>query len=282
MDLKLADKVVWVTGASGGIGRSIAEEFANEGARVALHTHRRRDELEAWLAQQSWRERSLVVQADVRRCDELEQAAQAILQRFGRLDACICNAGVWPSEDRLLNQLEPARLEDTVRVNLLGALFTARAFLGVLAQTGARTDGAGTSITFIGSTAGRFGERFHADYAAAKAGLVGAVASLKNEIVELDPFGRVNLIEPGWTVTRMARATLDAPGAIERAVQTMPLRQLGRAVDIARTALWLSSPVAASHITGQTVTVAGGMEGRVLWESDVPERQAILDRLQRD
>jgi 3-oxoacyl-[acyl-carrier protein] reductase len=172
-------------------------------------------------------------------------------------------------------------LRDTLEVNLLGALFTARAFLGTLARTGPRSDGHGAALLFTGSTAGRFGERGHVDYAVAKAALHGAVRTLKNEIVRLDPYGRVNAVDPGWTITHMARPALEQPGQVERVVRTMPLRQLGRAIDVARTVAWLASPTAAAHVSGEIIAVAGGMEGRLLWNEDELDRRAILERTAR-
>ncbi len=282
MDLALSDKVVWITGASGGIGRALAEVFAGEGALLALQGHAKRGELEAWLARQSWRERALCLGADVRDEAAMERCAAEILARFGRCDVCAANAGQWPLEHRELFELPAARLRATLEVNLLGALFTARAFLGALRRTGARPDGHGAALVFTGSTAGRFGERGHLDYAVAKAALHGAVKTLKNEIVRLDPYGRVNAVEPGWTVTHMARPALAQPGHVERAVRSMALRQLARAVDVARTVAWLASPTAAAHVTGEIVGVAGGMEGRIQWNEDEVDRAEILERVARE
>lgn len=282
MELHLKDKVVWITGASGGIGRAMAEAFAAEGAFLALHGHTGHDSLVAWLDQQPWRERALAQSADVRDAEALMRCAAEIRARFGRIDVCCANAGRWPIEHRELHELEPERLGETLAINLHGALFTARAFLATLRASGPRPDGHGASLVFTGSTAGRFGERGHVDYAVAKAGLVGAVKTLKNEIVRLDPAGRVNLIEPGWTVTHMARPALQQPGVVERVTRTMALRQLARARDIARTAVFLASPGAASHVSGETLTVAGGMEGRLLWDEHEVRRDEILARLERD
>jgi 3-oxoacyl-[acyl-carrier protein] reductase len=112
-----------------------------------------------------------------------------------------------------------------------------------------------------------------------KTGLYGLLRSLKNEIVTLDPYGRVNLVEPGWTATEMARPTLEQPGRVERIVRTMPLRQIARPADIARAVVFLCSPLAARHISGETLTVAGGMEGRVVWESDQVDAPAVRRRI---
>jgi 3-oxoacyl-[acyl-carrier protein] reductase len=272
MDLALADMVVLVTGASGGIGRALADVFAAEGSRLLLHGHARFDELSAWLGQQPWKSRALAVRADARDPDALAAAVAQGRERFGRLDACVANAGAWTPPDLPLHVAPVGRLADGIAVNLLGSMWTARAFLAGLAEDGPRTDGHGASLVFIGSTAGRFGERGHAEYAAAKAGLLGLMRSLKNEIVALDPSGRVNVVEPGWTVTHMVRPALEQPGVIARALATMPVRRLGRAEDVARTVAWLCSPTAARHVSGQVLTVAGGMEGRQLWEpADIDE-----------
>jgi 3-oxoacyl-[acyl-carrier protein] reductase len=279
MDLALAGKVVLVTGASGALGRATAEHFAAEGARVALHGHTAIDELDDWVLAQPWRERSMTVAGDVRSPDAMDAAVEEVRASWGRIDVCVANAGRWPEEDLRLDQCTPERLRETIETNLLGAVWTARAFFSCLARTGPRDDGHGASLLFVGSTAGRFGERFHADYAAAKAGIVGLARSLKNEIVLLDPFGRVNVVEPGWTVGHRPKPALDREGAITRVVRTMPVRQLGRAADVARALVLLASPAASRHVSGEVLAVAGGMEGRVLWtEADVDEA-AVRRRL---
>lgn len=282
MDLGLADKVALVTGASGGIGRALAEAFAAEGASLVLHGRSRLDELREYVAGRPWADRALVVAADTRDPAQLDAAFERALERFGRVDACVANAGVWPREDRPLHRVPVERVRDAIDVNLLGSMWTGRAFLAALERVGPRPDGHGASLGFIGSTAGRFGERGHAEYAAAKAGLRGLVRTLKNEIVQLDPYGRVNLVEPGWTVTHMTRAELETPGAVARVVRTMPVRQLARAADVARAVVVLASPVASRHVSGEILTVAGGMEGRVLWEPEAIDEAAIRDRLRRE
>jgi len=279
MDLELGGKVVFVTGAGGGIGRALAEAFAEEGASLALHANKSAKALEGWVREQRLGDRALTLAADTTKPAEVRAAMEKARAHFGRVDVCVANAGVWTPEAKLLHEADEARIRSTIETNLLGSLWTARAFMESLAKSGPRKDGHGASLTFIGSTAGRFGEKWHAEYAASKAGLYGLLRSLKNEIVELDPYARVNLIEPGWTVTHMARPALDQAGVISKVVRTMPLRQLARAKDIARAALFLASPAASRHVTGEVLTVAGGMEGRALWEASDVDEESVRRRL---
>ena len=86
MDLALKDKVVWITGASGGIGRALARVFAAEGAQLALHGHAGFDALGAWVREQPWGARALLVRADVRSADELSRCADEVRARYGRID----------------------------------------------------------------------------------------------------------------------------------------------------------------------------------------------------
>lgn len=281
MDLELRDLVVFITGASGGIGRAMAEAFGQEGAKLALHGHGKLAELEGWVSEQPWRDRAISLRADVTKSSELAAAMEKARARFGRVDVCVANAGVWTPESKLLHEADEARIRATIETNLLGSLWTARAFMAALAKSGPREDGRGASLTFIGSTAGRFGEKGHAEYSTSKAGLYGLLRSLKNEIVDIDPYARVNLIEPGWTVTHMARPALAQSGVISKIVRTMPLRQLGRAQDIARAALFLASPAASRHVSGEVITVAGGMEGRSLWEASEIDEGEVRRRLDR-
>ena len=247
MDLRLDGLTVFVSGANGGIGRALAAAFAGEGARLALHAHSGYRALSEWIAGQSWRDR----------------------------------ASALPAEDLRIDQQPEERLRRTIEVNLLGSLWTARSFFKTLARTGPRPDGRGAALIFVGSTAGRFGEKGHVDYAVGKAGLAGLVRTLKNEIVALDPYGRVNMVEPGWTATEMARPTLEVPGAVARALRTTPIRQLSRPEDIARMVVFLASP-AARNVSGEIVAVDGGMEGRVQWEGDEIDEERVRARLKAD
>ena len=147
MQTGLTDKTAFVTGASGGIGRALAEVFAEEGCRLALAAHRKVDELRRYVDDRGWTDRALVVEADVADPEAMDAAMEEAVERFGRIDACVANAGVWPPENLPLHELGVERLRRTIDVNLLGATWTARAVLRQLAVNGPRADGDGLRPT---------------------------------------------------------------------------------------------------------------------------------------
>src|SRR5262245_60931485 len=138
MESALRDKVVCITGASGGIGRALCEAFAAEGARLALFAHARYEELGDWLARQPWRDRAHAFGADVSEPAEIDRAFDSAWKTFGRLDVCVANAGMWPSEFLLLHRSSEERIKRTLDTNLMGALWTARAFMAALAKSAPR------------------------------------------------------------------------------------------------------------------------------------------------
>jgi 3-oxoacyl-[acyl-carrier protein] reductase len=252
----LRGKRVLVTGASGGIGSACAREFAAEGSRVALHYQDGRERAEA-LSQELGG--APIFGADLRSEDEVDELFRRSVEELGGLDVCIAVAGKWPDEDVPVWQLPLERWEETLRGNLTVTYLTARAFLREVERNGHG------SLVLIGSTAGLFGEAGHADYAAAKSAVVhGLLLSLKNEIVRISPLGRVNAVCPGWTESPMTRTALTDPELVQRVTRTMPLRKVAQPGDVARQVVVLASDELSGHVTGQVVTVAGGMEGRVL------------------
>jgi 3-oxoacyl-[acyl-carrier protein] reductase len=247
----LAGKGVLVTGASGGIGSACARAFAAEGARIVAHYHLGRERAER------------VGGVATLAADLTDEAAVDLLftrarETLGTVDVCAAVAGVWPSADEPVWQLSLERWEQTLRANLTATFLTARGFLREVERNGHG------SLVLVGSTAGRFGEAGHADYAAAKSAIqVGLLLSLKNEIVRIAPRGRVNAVAPGWTYSPMTRGELD-PAQVERISRTMALRKAATADDVARAVVVLASDELSGHVTGELVTVAGGMEGRTI------------------
>jgi 3-oxoacyl-[acyl-carrier protein] reductase len=246
---------VLVTGASGGIGAACARAFAAEGARVLVHYHRGQERAEAVaeeLGGMPVARADLTVETDV---DRLFAEARAAL---GAVDVCAAVAGVYPTEDVPVWELSLDRWDATIRANLTATFLTARAFLREVERTGHG------SLVLVGSTAGVFGEQGHADYAAAKSGILGGLLlSLKNEVARISTTARVNAVAPGWTISPMTRGLLD-DAQVERITKTMPLRKVAMPEDIAAHVVVLASDTLSGHVTGQVVVVAGGMEGRLV------------------
>ena len=257
METGLAGKGVVITGASGGIGAACARAFAAEGARVLVHYHRGEDRARALSAELG---NAPIVAADLTVEADVDRLFTVATDTLGSVDVCAAVAGAYPGADVPVWGLDLARFERVMRENLVATFLTARAFLRGLAGAGS----SGGSLVLVGSTAGRFGEAGHADYAAAKAAIQGGLLlSLKNEAARLGPNVRVNAVAPGWTVSPMTRGLLE-PEDVRRITRTMPLRKVATPEDVAAQVVVLASERLSGHVTGQLVTVAGGMEGRVL------------------
>jgi len=251
----LAGKGVVVTGGAGGIGSACVRAFAAEGARVVVHYNTSRERAESLAAELDG---AVAIPADLTDERQVDALFDRAREAVGSVDVCAAVAGVWPRADEPVWQLPLARWEDTIASNLTVTFLTARAFLREVERSGRG------SLVLVGSTAGRFGEAGHADYAAAKSAIqVGLLLSLKNEIVRVAPLGRVNAVAPGWTFSPMTRGELD-PAVVERISRTMALRKVATADDIARAVVTLASDELSGHISGELVTVAGGMEGRTI------------------
>jgi 3-oxoacyl-[acyl-carrier protein] reductase len=263
MDTGLRGSVVLITGGSRGIGAAAARLFAAEGARVVLGYRASREQAEALAATLP---DAVAVGGDVALEGGVDALFAGALERYGRVDVCVANAGIAHDDSIPLARLDLARFERTLAVNLTGVFLTARAFMRQVERQGAG------NLVLVASTAGIVGEEGHADYAATKAAIIGGLMpSLKNEIVRVAPGGRVNCVCPGWTATDMAEATLAQPGALERITATMALRKVATPEDVAAQIVVLASDRLSGHVSGQAVVVAGGMEGRLLHPPPDPE-----------
>lgn len=255
METGLAGKGVLVTGGAGGIGAAIVGAFAAEGARVAVHYNTSRDAAEALAAEVH----GIALGADLRIESEADALVPQAVAGLGRLDVCVANAGSWPPDDLPLWELPLQRWNETLASNLTATFLTARGFLQHAAATGTG------SLVMIASTAGSFGEAGHADYAAAKGAILsGLLLSAKNEAARIGPGVRVNVVAPGWTLTPMIGERGLSDDHVERATATMSLKKLGRPEDVASQVVVLASDELSGHLSGQVITVAGGMEGRLI------------------
>ena len=268
MNANLTGKVVLITGASGGIGSAIARQFASEGAKLILHYRRGRAQIAA-LRRELNQSDSLIVQADLSKEGQVKRMFARTIKRFGRIDTLIANAGSWVTADVPIDQMSLRQWRQTLDGVLTTTFLTVREFFRIVAK-----QKQGNAI-LISSTAGVFGEAGHADYSAGKAAIAyGLTRTLKNEIARLAPHtrdycgGRLNCICPGWTIVPRNKSKLGDADMIKKVTSTMALPQIARPDDIAHAAVFLSSDTLACHITGQTLVIAGGMEGRRLWQSN--------------
>lgn len=275
MNAQLKDKVVLITGASGGIGSAIARAFAEEGARLVLHYHRGRERAET-LRRELATAAALTIRGDLRRESEVKRVFAVVQRQCGRLDSLVVNAGAWETRDLPLSDLSLRQWNETLATVLTSAFLCLREFFRCVA-----TQRSGNAV-LIGSTAAIFGEAGHADYAAAKAAMAfGLTRTLKNEIARLAPptpgycGGRVNCVCPGWTLIPRTAPKLRDPQAVRRVAATMALPKVARPEDVAHAVVFLSSDRLAGHLTGQTLVVAGGMEGRWLWQPEEVDPQRV-------
>ena len=243
----LADRVVLVTGSSRGIGAEIAVKAAAAGARVAVHYHR----AAADAAETADRARRTGTEVDVFAADltdgpAAEGLVARVIDRFGRLDGLVNNAGRTQVTPFL--ELEPDEWEAVIRTDLTAAYHTCRAALPSMLERGSGT------IVNVASRLGQIGIAETAAYSSAKAGLIGLTRSLAKEF---GPHGiRVNAVAPGMIATEM---TTDLAGSEEgrRRLREMPLGRLGRADEVADAVLFLLSDASALFL-GQTLNPNGG------------------------
>lgn len=255
MDTGLSEKGVVVTGGAGGIGTAIVRAFAAEGAGVAVH-YRSSEAPAKALADEVG---GIAVRADLTVEAEADAMVPAVVEGLGRLDVVVANAGYWPPEEIPIWDLALDQFESAVATNLTTAFLTSRAFFRHVRET--KTG----SLVLLGSTAGIYGEAGHVGYAAAKGGIItGLLLSLKNEAAQIGPGVRVNAVCPGWTVTSAREKEGISDELIDKATATMALKKLGRPKDVASQIVVLASDELSGHVTGQVVTVAGGMEGRLI------------------
>jgi len=241
-----------VTGGGRGIGRAIALALARQGCQVAVldlleeNAKSVKQEIEALGT------RGLALRVDLTQCAEVQEAVGKVLAEFGQLDILVNNAG-WDKLEPFLES-DPETWEKIIAINFKTVLYTCRAVLPHMVARG------GGKVINIGSDAGRVGSTGEAVYAGMKGGVIAFSKSLAREMARHRI--TVNAVCPGLTETPLlqeVRATSEKAGKIIDAVtRAIPLGRVGAPEDIAAAVAFLASP-AADYVTGQTLSVSGGL-----------------------
>jgi 3-oxoacyl-[acyl-carrier protein] reductase len=250
---RLEGKVAVVTGAGSGIGRATAERFAREGAEVVVVDVDRETAAESAAAIEGAGGTAVSIPTDVADDEAVEAMASAALERFGRVDALVSNAGV-------LDEFEPAHetSDETWRrilgVNLDGMFFTARALLPQMLERGAG------AIVNVASTAGLNGGNGGAAYTASKHAVIGFTRQLCFDYARRGI--RCNVICPGAVETGMTKEIFASGDAeVMKAVQSAPIGRWAQPEELAAAALFLASEE-ASFVNGAVYVVDGGFDSK--------------------
>jgi 3-oxoacyl-[acyl-carrier protein] reductase len=247
--LNLSGQVAVVTGGSRGIGRAIAERLAEAGARVVISF--KSDEASALETTGGitgqYQVEALAVRADTGDVNQAERLIGEAVEKFGRVDILVCNAGIW--EGAPLEELTEEVWARVIDINLKGTWAVCRAAAPVLKRQGQG------KIVIVSSTAGQRGEANFSNYAASKG---GQIAFCKSLAVELARYGiNVNAVAPGWVETEMTAKAFTDEHFRRSVEESIPLGRIATPDDVALPVLFLCS-VWARHITGEVLNINGG------------------------
>jgi len=246
MALVLQDKVSIITGGGRGIGRAIAEVFADEGAKIVIA-----DIIEdiAKEAAESISKKGVdthYIVVDIADFDAVVRMADEVIERFDRIDVLVNNAGI--TRDALLLRMRKEDWDAVLSVNLTGAFNCIKSISKYMVK---QKQG---RIINISSVIGIMGNPGQANYAASKAGMLGLTRAAAKELASRNI--TVNAIAPGYVYTDLTKNLPDS--VIETYLRTIPLKRMGLPIDVAKAAKFLASDD-SSYITGQVLQVDGGM-----------------------
>jgi 3-oxoacyl-[acyl-carrier protein] reductase len=247
MQISLKDKVALVTGASRGIGRTIATTLAGAGALVVVNFKSNAAAADEVVSAVTAAEgRAAAIQADISEPAEVERLFKEVLERYGKIDILVNNAGI--TRDTLLLRMKEDDFDAVLQTNLRGVYLCTKAALRPM--TRARSG----RIVNITSVVGLMGNAGQANYAAAKAGIIGFTKAAAREMASRNI--TVNAVAPGYIETELTGVLSET---VRQAIlENIPLGRLGQPQDVANLVCFLASD-AAGYITGQTLTVDGGM-----------------------
>jgi 3-oxoacyl-[acyl-carrier protein] reductase len=241
----LKEQVAVITGASRGIGKAAALALATQGAKVVVNYARSSEAAEA-IAQEinATGGEAVAIQADVSQSAEVDSLIKQTLDKFGRIDVLVNNAGI--TKDTLLLRMKPEQWQAVIDLNLTGVFLCTKAVSkNMLKQRSGR-------IINIASVAGQMGNPGQANYSAAKAGVIGFTKTVAKELANRGV--TVNAVAPGFIETDM---THDLQS--EEIIKFIPLGRYGKPEEVAGTIRFLAADPAAAYITGQVFNVDGGM-----------------------
>ena len=243
----LVDRVALVTGGGRGIGRGIALELARQGANVVVNYNSSADAANEVVSLiESVGAKGLAVQADVADLEQATNLVKTTVDTFGKIDILVNNAGI--TRDNLIMMMKEEDWDDVLRVNLKSCFNCSKAASKAMMR---KRYGRIINITSVSGLAGQGGQ---SNYAASKAGMIGLTKSLAKELA-----GRnitVNAVAPGFIDTDMTAVLAD--DLIDQVKSAIPLARIGTVEDVGYAVVFLVSDQ-ASYITGQTLTVDGGL-----------------------
>lgn len=245
--MKLEGKKALVTGASRGIGRAIALALAAEGADIAVNYAGNQAAAEAVSAEiEAMGRKAIIIQADISSNEAATAMVEQVAKEFGRVDILVNNAGI--TRDGLLMRMKEADWDAVLTTNLKGVFNCTKAAIKYMMKQKAG------HIVNISSVVGVNGNAGQANYAAAKAGVIGFTKATAKELAARGI--TVNAVAPGFIQTDMTAVLNEKQ--VEAMQATIPLKRLGEPEDIAKAVVFLASDD-ANYITGQTLNVDGGM-----------------------